>query len=295
MHNFNRALKLALAHRVNVVACVFTSAVIAVLWGGNLTAVFPVVEVIMNDHSLPDWIDQKIAESQTEVDDSHRWLAQLEKLQGQRRRRNPADRSSAEIDRREAELDEHTKEGRRRLGTMCRSPKRRGSTTTSSISKRSPKLPPEHIADKVDAGNQRDRAPPESLHTRAEHFRWIAPAAHRWLPTTPFGTLWSCACSSSCARSSKACSASGTASPSRDWACRSATTCGCEFYAKVLRLDMANFTESGRGDIMNRCTTDLNSISQGVQRLFGQALLEPLKVDRLPRASPPGSAGGCCC
>ena len=24
---------------------------------------------------------------------------------------------------------------------------------------------------------------------RAEHFRWIAPAAHRWLPTTPFGTL----------------------------------------------------------------------------------------------------------
>ena len=41
---------------------------------------------------------------------------------------------------------------------------------------------------------------------------------------------------------------------------------------------MANFTESGRGDLMNRCTTDLNSISAGVQRLFGQALLEPLKV-----------------
>ncbi len=35
-----------------------------------------------------------------------------------------------------------------------------------------------------------------------------------------------------------------------------------EFYSKVLRLDMANFTESGRGDLMNRCTTDLNSISQ---------------------------------
>ena len=51
-----------------------------------------------------------------------------------------------------------------------------------------------------------------------------------------------------------------------------------EFYRQVLRLDMANFTESGRGDLMNRCTTDLNSISQGVQRLFGQALLEPLKV-----------------
>src|SRR6185436_2300439 len=51
-----------------------------------------------------------------------------------------------------------------------------------------------------------------------------------------------------------------------------------DFYSKVLRLDMANFTESGRGDIMNRCTTDLNSITAGVQRLFGQALLEPLEV-----------------
>ena len=50
-----------------------------------------------------------------------------------------------------------------------------------------------------------------------------------------------------------------------------------EFYAKVLRLDMANFNEAGRGDLMNRCTSDLNSVSQGVQRLFGQALLEPLK------------------
>jgi ATP-binding cassette subfamily B protein/subfamily B ATP-binding cassette protein MsbA len=51
-----------------------------------------------------------------------------------------------------------------------------------------------------------------------------------------------------------------------------------QFYSKVLRLDMSNFTEAGRGDIMNRCTTDLNSIGSGVQRLFGQALLEPLEV-----------------
>ena len=80
MHNFTRALKVALAHRVNVAACVFTSAVIAVLWGGNLTAVFPVVEVIMNDHALPDWIDQKIAESQTRNRRLQPLARQLEKL-----------------------------------------------------------------------------------------------------------------------------------------------------------------------------------------------------------------------
>ena len=48
MNSFGRALKLALAHRVNVVGCILTAIVVAVLWGGNLTAVFPVVDVIMN-------------------------------------------------------------------------------------------------------------------------------------------------------------------------------------------------------------------------------------------------------
>ena len=51
-----------------------------------------------------------------------------------------------------------------------------------------------------------------------------------------------------------------------------------EFYRQMLRLDMTNFTEAGRGDLMNRCTSDLNAVSQGVQRVFGQALLEPLQM-----------------
>ena len=80
MKNFRRALRIALAHRVNLSACLLTSFVIALLWGGNLTAVFPVVDVIMNDQSLPQWIDQKIAESDREVNEDDRWLAQLEKL-----------------------------------------------------------------------------------------------------------------------------------------------------------------------------------------------------------------------
>src|SRR5215475_55417 len=105
MHNFSRALKVALTHRVNIAVCVFTSAVIAVLWGGNLTAVFPVVGVIMNDHALPDWIDQKVAEAQVEIDDSNRWLVQIEQLKS-----STADeiqkRILAEIEQRKKELVE---------------------------------------------------------------------------------------------------------------------------------------------------------------------------------------------
>src|SRR5215471_4770864 len=110
MHNFVRALKVALTHRVNIAVCVFTSAVIAVLWGGNLTAVFPVVEVIMNDHALPDWIDQKVAEAQEEVKDSTRWLAQLEKLNSSSVEEIHK-KIRSEIELREVELAEHLKKG----------------------------------------------------------------------------------------------------------------------------------------------------------------------------------------
>ena len=153
MHNFTRALKVALAHRVNIAACVFTSAVIAVLWGGNLTAVFPVVEVIMNDHSLPDWIDLKIAEAQTRNRRFDPLARSARKAQDQQPRRNPQAgprRNRSPRDR----TDRPQKKGRRRLGTMSRSPKRRASTTISSISNRLTKASDENIAAKVCARNQ---------------------------------------------------------------------------------------------------------------------------------------------
>jgi ATP-binding cassette subfamily B protein/subfamily B ATP-binding cassette protein MsbA len=46
----------------------------------------------------------------------------------------------------------------------------------------------------------------------------------------------------------------------------------------MLRLEMKTFSETGRGDLMNRCTTDLNWVSGGIYTLCGHAVLEPLKM-----------------
>src|SRR5688572_24416476 len=80
MNHFGRALKMAFRHRWNVLGCLLTSLAVAVLWGGNLTAVWPVVDVIMNDSSLPEWVDQQIARSEREVENSKHWLAELDEL-----------------------------------------------------------------------------------------------------------------------------------------------------------------------------------------------------------------------
>ena len=276
MHNFVRALKVALPHRVNIAACVFSSAVIAVLWGGNLTAVFPVVEVIMNDHSLPSWIDQKISESDAEVKDSNRWLAQLEKLTGS----NPDQirtQVQAQIGFRENELVELRKKTGNDWNDVRIAEKTRLDNDIKDL-KLLAKTPDEQIAGRVTKEISDTKRHLSVYESRAEHFRWIQAPAHRWLPTTPFGTLMVV-----CLFVIVTTLVKGFF---RIWNGIAVSRLGSQigydlrnqFYSKVLRLDMANFTEQGRGDIMNRCTTDLNSISSGVQRLFGQALLEPLKV-----------------
>jgi ATP-binding cassette subfamily B protein/subfamily B ATP-binding cassette protein MsbA len=276
MNNFRRALKIALAHRINVAGCLLTSFVIAVLWGGNLTAVFPIVDVIMNDQSLPQWIDQKIAESDREVADARRWLAQLEKFQG-------ADAATikqqlaAELDRRRQELEEHKKRSADTWNDVQIAEKTRLSNFIARLESLQT-LPPQQMLGRI--AQQRSEADHdiEVYGERAARFRWIAPAIHRWMPTTPFRMLLVVCLFVLVCTVVKA--------VFRIWNSIVVVRLGSivgydlrmEFYSKVLRLDMASFTEAGRGDLMTRCTADLNHISQGVQRLFGQVLLEPLKM-----------------
>ncbi len=276
MPSFKRALKAALAYRLNVAVIVLTSAIIAVLWGGNLTVVYPIVEVIMNDHSLPEWIDQKIEVAEREVNDSQRWLAQLDKLQAKNAGAAQA-LIRAEIASRRNELNELVKkfggagDDLQVAEKICLSNDIQHLETIAE-------LPADRVAGKL-AQERRDAERNERIYSASlARYKWIAPAAHRWLPTTPFRTLL--------VVFTLAIIGTVVKNVVRYWNGMAVARLGnlvgydlrMDFYRQVLRFDMANFTEAGRGDLMNRCTSDLNSVNQGVQRLFGQALLEPLKL-----------------
>ena len=77
MKNFGRALRLALHYRGTVLACLASGLLVAILWGGNLTAVYPVVDVIMTDRALPEWMDDQLAEHQEEVVQYEQKLSEL--------------------------------------------------------------------------------------------------------------------------------------------------------------------------------------------------------------------------
>jgi subfamily B ATP-binding cassette protein MsbA len=213
MSSFSRVLKIALRHRANVIACMFTSLIVAVLWAGSLSAVYWVVDVVMLDKSIPQWMQEEVADSQKQIAEAKAKIAELS------------------VD----------KEANR-----------------TAISREEFKLDAQQVREKT--------------------YSYLAPIATRWLPTTPFKTLV------------VVCAVLMVSTLLKNFVrvinqvliSRLGNRVGFElrkqFYEHLMRLDMAAYSHQGRGDLMNRCTTDLNAMSLGVQTLFGMAVREPLKM-----------------
>jgi len=65
MNNFVRALRLALRYRGTIAAIVLSSTLVGVLWGANITAVYPFVQVVFRGQSMHDWVDGQVATART--------------------------------------------------------------------------------------------------------------------------------------------------------------------------------------------------------------------------------------
>lgn len=67
MNDFGRVLRRALGYRWTVVGCVLSALGVGVLWGGNITAVYPLVETVFQKQSLSDWAQRKIAAADLKI------------------------------------------------------------------------------------------------------------------------------------------------------------------------------------------------------------------------------------
>ncbi len=113
---------------------------------------------------------------------------------------------------------------------------------------------------------------------KLDKIQWIQPIAERWLPDTAFKTLgYVCAFVLISTGIKNVFRVANLLLVSR-LGQLVAFELRRDFYRQLLRLDMADFSDRGRGDLMNRCTTDIGQLSGGVTVLFGQAIREPLKM-----------------
>ncbi len=223
MKNFRRVLRLALQHRLNIIGCVVSALAVAVLWAANLSAVFPVVDVIMTDRALPAWIDDQLADHESKA----------------------------------ALLQENSNELHLQLSDV-------------------PEGSEESLRLNAELKENRYR---HDIHAEsARRYRWAAPYAHKYLPSSTYETLLLVIVFVLVGTVLRCLFRIVNVLLVARLGCTVSLRLRKEFHRKLLSLEMKNFNQQGRGDLMNRCTTDLDNVYSGVRTVFGESLLEPLKM-----------------
>src|SRR5688500_11661366 len=67
MNNFYRVIALSFRHKFTVAASLVCSLAVAVLRGGNITAIFPIVDIIMLNKSIPQYLDETTVELEQQI------------------------------------------------------------------------------------------------------------------------------------------------------------------------------------------------------------------------------------
>jgi ATP-binding cassette subfamily B protein/subfamily B ATP-binding cassette protein MsbA len=79
MKNFVRSLRFAWPYRGRLILSVVCALVVALLWGGNFTAIYPLLKILGTDKNLHQWIDQEIDLKTRQIADYQLTLDQREK------------------------------------------------------------------------------------------------------------------------------------------------------------------------------------------------------------------------
>lgn len=68
MDSFLRALWFAWPYRMRLLASLASGLVVAVFWGANISAIYPLVTVLLENKNLVDWVDEKSAQLADEIE-----------------------------------------------------------------------------------------------------------------------------------------------------------------------------------------------------------------------------------
>ena len=77
MSNFLRVVRYSLRYRFTFVGAVVCALAVGVLWGGNIGAVFPFVEVVFRGQSLQEWVDTEIVKAEDNLGEIDEQLSTL--------------------------------------------------------------------------------------------------------------------------------------------------------------------------------------------------------------------------
>ena len=94
MKNLWRAIRQALRQRFTILGIVVSSLIVALFWGANIGAVYPFVEVVIQNKSMHDWARERIATSKETCQTIDAKMLDLEAAIGSRGEQEGTDQPS---------------------------------------------------------------------------------------------------------------------------------------------------------------------------------------------------------
>ncbi len=241
MTNFKRAIRMGFGYRWTVVGILISSVAVALFWGANLGAVYPIVEVVIKNESLQEWADDRINTAQACID----------KLRQELNRRQTANRG------------EPASEGADAEGVDANDPTGEGTDARDALRALS-----------LHAIESRIVAEQKAL-TATQHLKpWI----DRYLPSDPFQTLLFVIGFLMVGTCLKSLFLIANVVLVERIAQLVAFDLRKFFYRRTLRMEMGCFAQGKTSELTSRFTHDLDGVTVGVRTVFGRALREPFKI-----------------
>ena len=271
MQNFMRALRLALRYRWTVAGTLLSALCVALLWGGNIGVVYPVVEVVLKKQSLQQWAVVEMDSARRKAAELGDQIARIDALLAA-----PAAELPGQLAVETAAAQAAAAAREQASGAAAKE--------TQAAWERAARLewlttqPPETVRDELVADRALAVSRQEAEVSAAANVERLKPYIDRYLPADPFQTLLWVLGLLVLGTVVKGLFVVGNTILAARLASLSALDLRKRFYRNTLAMDLGTFTADGTGELMSRFTFDLENVADGLNSLFGKAVREPLKM-----------------
>ncbi|MDR3636579.1 MAG: ABC transporter ATP-binding protein [Isosphaeraceae bacterium] len=297
MKNFTRLVRFAWPYRVRFAVSMGCALLVALLYGADLAAVYPLLKILFYDDNCQKWVAQQIVLQETEISKAK---ARLDEVDFIDRLRAPADPILGvhfkEIYDERKDLLRRIGQQEERLDIAVLGPHNKAVANDKAeleTLRRKLQVKEASLAELKLYSAQHQKHPDRvSLPDRrvaigkdmkeAERwlgrYTWLQPRVERYLPHRGFQTLLLLLALVMTGIAVKGCFLFLQEVLVADVMQLALFDLRNHFYRRTVALDLSSFGDQGSAELISRFTNDMDSVGQGLNTLFSKVIREPMRI-----------------
>ncbi|WP_435010037.1 ABC transporter ATP-binding protein [Tundrisphaera lichenicola] len=296
MKNFARLVRFAWPYRVRFGLSLVCATMVAILWGGNIGAVYPLLQILIRSENCQQWIGEKIQSTGTEMQEIQARIDELEiltqlkvpnEVKQERLELAASELEAASTEnrlKRQKQLSDENKRdlradlARQRPVESAESRRLRvADARHDELTRSFPQMKAGRYAE-LEVHKAKWERELEEASTWNGRYQWAEPLIRRYLPSKGFPTLLLLMALVMVGMALKGFFLFLQEVLVSDLTQLTLFDIRNLFYRRTMALDLANFNDKGSAELLARFTNDMDSVQQGLMTILGRVIREPLRI-----------------